>query len=91
MKAHFTAGLDGTSAANQNLYNDLKAQEVAKNRSWRPWQAYAFYAKSDCYIQINGDTDNIRVFANVPFSGTGEITSFIVVDSGIEFGFAVEY
>ncbi len=90
-KAQNTAGLSGTSTASQDLYVDLKAQEEAKGRSWRPWHQYSFYAKSDCTLKINNDADFVQVFADVPLSGQGQIISFVVVEAGIEFGFVVEY
>lgn len=94
-KSHRTCSLNnigGTlSVGGENLYELIKAQEVAKGYDWRPIQRYSIYSTSDFTVSINGDTDNIPVFANLPFSGEGEITSFILNTGGIEYSFVIEY
>jgi hypothetical protein len=91
MKAQYTENYTGISGALDDLYAGIEARRVANERPKRPWAQYSLYAKSDCTIQINGATDAIPVYADVPFSGQANITGMVLVESGIEFSLVVEY
>jgi len=78
------------SAGGEDVYALLKAQELADSKTWRPIQAYAFYATADCTVTIN-DASPIPVFADVPLSGTGQIISLVLNTAGITYSFVAEY
>ena len=79
------------SVGGEDLYALLKAQELAASRTWRPNKVYTVYATADCFITVNGDTNQIPIFADVPFSGNASLHSLILVTAGITYSFAVEY
>lgn len=83
-------GLNGTTTANQDLYQDAK---TAKGwESYTPWRRAAFVPESDCTIKINGQTDVISVKADIGFSDDNtQITGFVVVEAGITYVLSYRY
>lgn len=83
-------GATGTTTANQNLYDDSK---TAKGwTTYTPWRRVSFIPTADCTIKVNDQDDVTPVTADIGWSDDNtQITSFIVVESGIAFNLSYRY
>lgn len=83
-------GLEGTSTANQDLYQNIKTNEGWT--SYKPLIVATFTPTADCHVRINNGVTTMPVKANQGFTdGDTQISSFKVVEAGINYIMAYRF
>ena len=83
-------GLDGTSTANLDLYQEAKTQHGWE--TYVPFRKVSFIPETDCSILVGEDAVSIKVKADIGWNDeNAQITKFIIEDASIVYVFSYRY